>query len=72
MAAFNSLINLDEPLHGEIRKQQNEFFFPAYVEKIREKVGRKIDSLLDEMERKGPTVNFVKMFSEEVPLVYFV
>jgi cytochrome P450 len=68
MAAFNSLINLDEPLHGEIRKQQNEFFFPAYVEKIKAKVGRKIDSLLDEMERKGPTVNFVKMFSEEVPL----
>ena len=67
-AALNSLINLDEPLHRDLRMQQNEFFFPAYVEKIRERVGLKIDELLDEMERKGPVVDFVKMFSEELPL----
>lgn len=67
-AAFNSLINLDEPAHREMRMQQSEFFFPAYVSKIRDRVGLKIDSLLDEMERKGPEVDFVKMFSEELPL----
>lgn len=67
-AAFNSLINLDEPLHREMRMQQSEFFFPAYIEKLREKVGLKIDGLLDELERKGPVVDFVKLFSEELPL----
>jgi len=67
-AALNSLINFDEPLHREMRMQQSEFFFPAYVEKLRERVGLKIDDLLDEMERKGPVVDFVKLFSEELPL----
>ena len=67
-AAFNSLINLDEPLHREMRMQQSDFFFPAYVATIRDRVGLKIDALLDEMERKGPVVDFVKMFSEELPL----
>jgi len=67
-AAYNSLINLDEPLHREMRMQQSGFFFPAYVDQIRERVALKIDELLDEMERKGPVVDFVKMFSEELPL----
>jgi cytochrome P450 len=67
-AAYNSLINMDEPLHREMRMQQAEFFFPGYVAKIRDKVGLKIDQLLDEMERKGPVVDFVKLFSEELPL----
>ena len=67
-AAFNSLINLDEPLHREMRMQQSDFFFPAYVATIRDRVGLKIDGLLDEMERKGPVVDFVKLFSEELPL----
>lgn len=67
-AALNSLINLDEPLHREMRMQQSDFFFPAYVATIRDKVALKIDRLLDEMERKGPVVDFVKMFSEELPL----
>lgn len=67
-AAYNSLINLDEPQHREMRMQQSEFFFPAYVATIRDRVGLKIDSLLDEMERQGPVVDFVKMFSEELPL----
>ena len=68
LAAFNSLINLDEPIHREVRMQQSDFFFPAYVATIRDKVGLKIDGLLDEMEKRGPVIDFVKMFSEELPL----
>ena len=68
MASLNSLINADEPLHREMRMQQSEFFFPAYVTQIKEKVGLEIDRLLDDMERKGPVVDFVKMFSQELPL----
>ncbi len=67
-AAFNSLINLDAPHHMEMRIQQKDFFIPAYVAEIRDRVASHIDGLLDEMERKGPVVDFVKMFSEEVPL----
>ena len=67
-AAINCLINFDEPMHREMRMQQSDFFFPAYVATIRDKVGLKIDELLDEMERKGPVVDFVKLFSEELPL----
>jgi cytochrome P450 len=67
-AALNSLINMDEPLHREMRMQQSDFFFPAYVATIRDRVATHIDGLLDEMERKGPVVDFAKMFSEELPL----
>ncbi len=67
-AAYNSLINMDAPMHWEMRIQQSEFFFPAYVETLREKVGQKIDSLLDELEEKGPVVDFAKLFSEDLPL----
>jgi cytochrome P450 len=67
-AALNSLINMDAPLHMEARIQQKDFFIPAYVAKIRDKVAAHIDGLLDEMERKGPEVDFVKMFAQEVPL----
>ena len=67
-AAMNSLINMDEPLHREMRMQQSDFFFPAYVATIRDRVATHIDGLLDEMERKGPVVDFAKMFSDELPL----
>jgi cytochrome P450 len=67
-AAFNSLINMDAPLHMEARIQQKDFFIPAYVARVRERVAAHIDTLLDEMERQGPVVDFVKLFAEQVPL----
>ena len=67
-AAFNSLINLDAPLHMEMRMQQSDYFFPGYIAKLRGKVEQKIDQLLDEIEQKGPVVDFAKLFSEELPL----
>jgi len=67
-AALNSLINLDAPHHMEMRIQQKDFFIPAYVAKLRDRVAAKIDQLLDDMERAGPELDFVKMFSEQVPL----
>ena len=67
-AAYNSLINMDEPLHREMRMQQSEFFFPRYIDTLRERVGLKIDAMLDRLEAEGPVVDFVKLFSEELPL----
>ena len=67
-AAYNSLINLDADLHRDLRTQQAAFFFPAYIETLKERVGRKIDDLLDNMERQGPVVDFAKLFSIELPM----
>jgi len=72
-AAINNLINLDAPRHMELRVQQKDFFIPKYVATLTEKVTRKIDSLLDDMEassmsKNGPHVDFVKMFTEQLPL----
>ena len=67
-ASFNCLINLDAPRHMELRIQQKDFFIPAYVAKVRDRVAAKIDALLDNLERKGPEVDFVKLFSQEVPM----
>ncbi len=67
-AAINSLINLDAPRHMQVRMQQLNFFAPRYVAQLQEKVAAKVDSLLDNMERQGPVVDFVKLFSQELPL----
>ena len=71
-AAYNSLINLDEPQHRELRMQQSDFFFPAYVATLRDKVALKIDELLNEMERKGPVVDFVKCFQRNYHFSHYV
>ncbi len=67
-AAINSLINLDAPRHMQVRMQQLNFFVPRYVAQLQERVAEKVDSLLDDLERKGPVVDFVKLFSQELPL----
>ncbi len=67
-AAFNSIINLDQPHHMEMRIQQKDFFIPRFVAELSDRVAAKIDSLLDDVERAGPVVDFVKLFSQELPL----
>ena len=67
-AAINSLINLDAPRHMQVRMQQLNFFVPRYVAQLQDKVAAKVDDMLDEMERAGPVVDFVKLFSQELPL----
>ena len=67
-AAMNSLINLDAPRHMEVKLQQKDFFIPAYVATLRDRVSAQIDRLLDDIEAAGPEVDFVKTFSEQLPL----
>ena len=67
-AAQNSLINLDADIHRDLRTHQSSFFFPAYVETLKQRVADKIDALLDDMEKAGPVVDFAKMFSTQLPL----
>jgi len=67
-ASMDSLINMDEPKHMHMRIQQKDFFIPAYVTKLREKVSQKVEELLDDLEAKGPNVDFVEIFSNQLPL----
>jgi len=67
-AAMDNLISMDEPQHMQMRIQQKDFFIPAYVKVLREKVSDKVDSLLDDLEASGPVVDFVKIFSNQLPL----
>lgn len=71
-AAVNNMINLDAPHHMELRVQQKDFFIPKYVAGLREKVSRKIDDLLDDMEAKAKSnsepIDFVHLFAEQLPL----
>lgn len=67
-AAMDNLISMDEPQHMQMRIQQKDFFIPAYVKVLREKVSDKVESLLDDLEANGPVVDFVKIFSNQLPL----
>ena len=67
-AALDTLISMDAPNHMQMRIQQKDFFIPAYVKKLRESVEQKVTELCDDLERAGPTVDFVKVFSNQLPL----
>ena len=67
-AALDTLISMDEPRHMQMRIQQKDFFIPAYVSKLRESVARKVDELCDDLEKAGPELDFVNVFSNQLPL----
>lgn len=67
-ASMDNLISMDEPQHMQMRIQQKDFFIPAYVKELREKVSEKVESLLDDLEAEGPVVDFVDIFSNQLPL----
>ena len=67
-AAMDNLISMDEPQHMQMRIQQKDFFIPAYVKKLRESVSEEVERLLDNLEEAGPEVDFVKIFSNQLPL----
>ncbi|MEL6566895.1 MAG: cytochrome P450 [Pseudomonadota bacterium] len=67
-AAMDNLISMDEPHHMQMRIQQKDFFIPAYVTKLRESVEAKVSDLCDDLEANGPVVDFVKIFSNQLPL----
>ncbi|MEL6753820.1 MAG: cytochrome P450 [Pseudomonadota bacterium] len=67
-AAMDNLISMDEPHHMQMRIQQKDFFIPAYVAKLRQKVEAKVSDLCDDLEANGPVVDFVKIFSNQLPL----
>jgi len=67
-ASLDTLISMDEPKHMQMRIQQKDFFIPAYVAKLRESVSQKVETLLDDLDASGPRVDFVELFSNQLPL----
>lgn len=67
-SSLNSLINLDRPHHTPLRMEHMAWFRPDFVAQLKLKVDAKVNSLLDEMQAKGPIVDMVESFSAELPL----
>ena len=67
-SSLNSMINLDRPYHAKIRMEHMAYFKTNFVAELRKKVDTFISKRLDEMEKKGPIVDMVELFSAELPL----
>ena len=67
-SSLNSLINLDRPYHTPLRMEHMHFFRPGFVADLKKRVDAHVTELLDAMEKQGPVVDMVEMFSAELPL----
>lgn len=67
-SSLNSLINLDRPYHTPLRMEHMAYFRADFVAELRKKVDAEVSRLLDAMEKQGPVVDMVEMFSAELPL----
>lgn len=67
-SSLNSLINLDRPYHTPLRLEHMQFFRPGFVAELKKRVDAHVTELLDAMEKQGPVVDMVEMFSAELPL----
>lgn len=62
------LVNMDPPEHTRIRRLASGAFAPPKVARMESWVQGLVDSLLDEMESMGTTVDFVASFAEQLPV----
>ncbi len=67
-SSLNSLINLDRPYHTPLRMEHMQFFRQGFVAELKLRVDAYVTELLDQMEKQGPVVDMVEMFSAELPL----
>lgn len=63
-----SLIAMDPPEHTPLRKLASRAFAPSVTRKMEPKIQTIVDGLLDEIEEKGRTFDFVSDFSAYVPV----
>jgi len=66
-ASVDNMINLDAPLHLELRREHMPFFTPAYIQELKKKVDAQVTVLLDRMAPLGEC-DLVETFSAELPL----
>jgi cytochrome P450 len=66
-ASLDQLINMDQPIHFELRREHLPFFTPKYVADLKLKVEGKVTTLLDTMAPMGKC-DLVEHLSAELPL----
>lgn len=66
-ASLDQMINMDQPIHFELRREHLPFFTPKYVADLKVKVEGKVSELLDAMAPLG-RCDLVEHLSAELPL----
>jgi hypothetical protein len=66
-ASLDQLINMDQPIHFELRREHLPFFTAKYVADLKLKVEAKVTSLLDQIAPMGKC-DLVEHLSAELPL----
>ncbi len=66
-ASLDQMINMDQPIHFELRREHLPFFTPKYVADLKVKVERKVTDLLDAIATMGKC-DLVERISAELPL----
>lgn len=66
-ASLDQMINMDQPIHFELRREHLPFFTQKYVADLKTKVERKVTELLDGMAPLGKC-DLVEHLSAELPL----
>lgn len=66
------LVNMDPPEHTRVRRLTSRAFSPPRVAQMEEWVEGLVEELLDEMRVRGPGVDFVSSFAEQLPVKVLV
>jgi cytochrome P450 len=66
-ASLDQMINMDQPIHFELRREHLPFFTPKYVADLKANVERQVTTLLDEIAPMGKC-DLVEHVSAELPL----
>ncbi len=66
-ASLDQLINMDQPIHFELRREHLPLFTPKYVADLKLKVEGKVTALLDQIAPMG-RCDLVEHLSAELPL----
>ncbi len=66
-ASLDQMINMDQPIHFELRREHLPFFTPKYVADLKVKVEAKVTQLLDAIATMGKC-DLVEHVSAELPL----
>ncbi|HAH09935.1 MAG TPA: cytochrome P450 [Alphaproteobacteria bacterium] len=66
-ASMDTMINMDNPWHFQLRREHMPYFTPAYLNNLKERIAAEVTRLLDGIEGKA-TTDLVEDFSARLPL----
>ncbi|HAJ46102.1 MAG TPA: cytochrome P450, partial [Alphaproteobacteria bacterium] len=64
---MDTMINMDNPWHFQLRREHMPYFTPAYLNNLKERIAAEVTRLLDGIEGKA-TTDLVEDFSARLPL----